>query len=172
MHFSSSVFHRMSLKIDMKMIRSSKFSGQMLFSSKSFWISWRIDYVENPGKIFFTLIQLLFHRFRQHPDMMNTSWDLQLGLSIFFLLFLDLVPSDQHVERNQRRYKLRPSTNWSLDRWPMLISSILVMNVPGLSHSEFLRNVLSINVWLMLNTFSMFSILCSCRFPNSLGNPA
>ena len=38
MQFSSSFLRRMSSNIDMKMFRSTKFSGLMLFSSKSFWM--------------------------------------------------------------------------------------------------------------------------------------
>ena len=136
----------------------SNLSDGMFFSSMSFWICWRKVNVVNPWKIF-TRIQLLLHRFQQHLDMVNIPWDLQLVLSIFFLLLPELVPVDQHMERCQRRHKLLPSPIWSLDRWPKSISAMMAKNIPGISHSERLRNVLWWVFWLTLNTFSMFSNL-------------
>ena len=49
MQFSSFFLHSMSLNMDMRMIRSLKFSSLLFFLSKSIWISRRIVNVVNPG---------------------------------------------------------------------------------------------------------------------------
>ena len=55
MQFWSRVFHRRSLNIDMKTIRSFNLSGWMFFSSKSFWFSWRIENVGNASMQYVSL---------------------------------------------------------------------------------------------------------------------
>ena len=85
-----------------------------------------------------TRIQLLLRRYQLHLGKTNTTWVIPLDLSIF-LSIVECVSSDQHIERNQRRHILLPSSIWSLDHWQLPISSTKVMNTPSISHSEFLQ---------------------------------
>ena len=146
----------------MNMIRSSNLFGGMFLSCMSFWIYCRKVNAVNPVN-FSSRIQLLLHWFQQYLDMIGIPWDIELDLSILLSL-LDLVPVDQHIERSQRGHKLLPSAIWSLDRWPILISSMMVRNSPSFLRSKFLQNVL----WLIFEwrwTHSQCSrILCFVDF--------
>ena len=133
----------------------------MFFFSKSFWISWKINNVEIPGEIFYS------NSFAS-PSIPTASWYDEYILRSSTWPF----PCDQHIRRNLLRHKLLLAPIWSLDRCPTLISSVVVVNIPSLSHSEFLRNVLSLVFEWCWTRYRCSRILCSCRLPNSWGNTA
>ena len=113
---------------------------------------------------FSTRIQSVLRRVPLRLGSTNTSWDLQLDLSILLLLLKYLSPV-RHKERHQGRHIFLPSPTWPLDHWPILISSMMVTNIPSIPHSELST---SESCWI----HSKFTrILCSCSFPNLSGNP-
>ena len=107
--------------------------------SKSFWISWRIDNDENPGKNFHSnSIASLSDQL--HLGETNTTSVLTFNFSIFLLLF-GWLSSFQHIERNQHRHILLPSPTSSLDHEITLISPIREMHFQSYSHSESFQKV-------------------------------
>ena len=95
------------------------------------------------------------------PPIPTASWygeyiSMSSSLPFTFLL-LKLVPSHQDIEQNQRRQILLPSSTWSPHHLPTLISLMMVMNISGIPHSEFLQTVPVSNMWVISNTLSIFS---------------
>ena len=141
------------------MIRSLKFSGWMFFSSKSFWISWRIVNVVNPWKLS-TRIQLLLCGVQLRHGTRNTSWDLQLVLSVLILSTQNWICVDPN-------FYLLPFNRliieqcWSCPWWWWIIQASHIQNF----FRMFLYN------FLCCSTQSeCFWVLCSCRFPTPWRN--
>ncbi len=138
-----SFFHTTSLNINMGMIRSLKFSGMMFFGTKTFWISWKRNNNKNPGK-FCTRIKSVLCRDQQRLGTTNTSWDLQLSLSIFLIL-LKYISSVRFQERNFETFLPY--------RW--FVYSILLISEFWWRYSKFP------GVWKILFTFYVGWILVS-----------
>ena len=70
----------------------------------------------------------------------NTSWDLQLDLSIFLLLLKYLSPV-RHKERNQHRHIHLPSPYWSRPWWWWIFQAFHILNFFGMFFYEFVSDV-------------------------------
>ena len=74
MQLSSSVLQRMSLNIDTKMIGSSKSSGWMFLSSRSFWISCRKSLEKSLESNCFSINSHSFLIWWIHPEIFNLAF--------------------------------------------------------------------------------------------------
>ena len=117
---------------------------------KSRWISWRIRNDEIPGKMFHS-------NSIASPSIPNSSsfegyilnsstWPSHLFIAS---LLSFICPTHRHA--------LLPLHIWSLDHEIILISPRTVMNIPDISHSEFLQECSKIHFWVVKNKLPISS---------------
>ena len=152
----------------MNMIRSSNLFGGMFLSCMSFWIYCRKFNAVNPVNFFQS-------NSIASPLIPTVSWYDWYPLRYWTWPFhLALAPGPCSCRPTHRTESAWTQTfaiahliAWSLTNIDLLHD--------GEEQSKLLTFKISsecslINFWVTLNTFSMFSNLVFCRFPNSVGN--